>query len=242
MKFMLSPSFQSLFPYAQIGIFCCKLAKSPFNLKDDIQQNQSRLQSELLGEFSSADQLSDLLPILDWRSAYTKFGANPKMYIPTHEAFLKRLIKQKGWPSINPIVDAYLLNQARTRRPHGGYDLTKIKGDLLLDVSCGNEEFTSYDGKPDKTSQGEVVYRDKLRVLTRRWNYCDSVYGAIDEQTTSFVIITEYPSLPLESALIFNAISLLKRTYQDLFYCSEAWTFVVQGEKCNTIEFPEIFC
>ena len=115
----------------------------------------------------------------------------PKKKVPTLNAILKRA--EKGLPTISPIVDIYLAHELLYLFPLGGYDIERINGDINLRLSPGNEPFTAIGGKEEETYEGEIVYADSSKVLTRRWNYKDCEQAKITEATRNAVLMAEAP-------------------------------------------------
>jgi lysyl-tRNA synthetase class 2 len=81
----------------------------------------------------------------------------------------------------------------------GGFDLDKVDGDIHLRFSDGSENFTPL-GKSEKeqTYQGEIVYADNSRILTRRWNYRDADQTKITHTTKNLVMFLDAsPEIPI---------------------------------------------
>ncbi|MCB1057080.1 MAG: hypothetical protein KDD11_16380 [Acidobacteria bacterium] len=178
--------------------------------------------------------LTEQPPIAVWREAYRKFGAKPKKYAPTHEALAKRLLKDQGFPEINPIVDLYLANQTRFLLPHGGYDLRSVVGPLSLERSAGGESFVPIGGSAEEvTEAGEVIYKDQVSVLTRRWNYKDCDRTKITHATSSFVLMIEVPETTAALPSIDAAAETLARAFAEGFDGSfrfEVFRPAIQGD------------
>ena len=179
-------------------------------------------------------------PLLEaWRSAYTQFGINPKRQRPSAEALLRRFAKGSAVPRINTVVDLYLLSELKYLLPVGGYDTSRISGDLSLRTSPGGEEFTPIGAsKSEPTKQGEVVYADDAGVLTRCWNWRDADRAKITEETTSIVLCVE---LPLEveggAAALRSQIEQIGRDLER--YCGALVTVgLFTGDELASVELP----
>lgn len=179
-------------------------------------------------------------PLLEaWRAAYTQFGINPKRQRPSAEAVLRRFAKGSAVPRINTVVDLYLLSELKYLLPVGGYDTSRIVGDLSLRASPGGEDFTPIGGtKPEPTKEGEVVYADDAGVLTRCWNWRDADRAKITEETTRIVLCVE---LPLEVEGGATALrSQIEQIGADLErYCGAHVTVrVFTGDELVSVELP----
>lgn len=182
MKFKATDRFLSVFEQPVIATVTGQIHA----VRDSIEESIERLRRESLENLENRglepSSLSSYLNMDVWRKAYQRFGVKAKQHKPTHEALARRLLKGDGWPSINPVVDIYLTNQVAHLLPHGGYDRSSLSGDISLDISPGNEPFVALGGEEELTNEGEVVYRDEERILTRRWNYRDGHHTRIIEE------------------------------------------------------------
>ena len=201
MKFTINPEIFELFPHLRVGVVIgrgLKNGKRPEGLDKIIAENVKSLQEKVTG---AGKALMDFPAISQWRETYRQFGVSPKKYKPTAEALLKRLLKDNPCPNISTAVDAYLAVEPLFMLPVGGYDLDTIEGDIVLRRSKGDEEFTPLGGgDPQLTSEGEVIYSDDKRVLTRNWNYRDSDSTKITEESTAILLACEaaMPDIPTQ--------------------------------------------
>ena len=109
-----------------------------------------------------------------WRTAFRKFGANPKKTPCSVEALWKRLQKNGALPSIDPVVDLYNALSIRFGAPFGGEDAARYSGVPHLGLATGAEEFdTARDGVAviEHPEPGEAIWRDARGVTCRRWNW-----------------------------------------------------------------------
>jgi len=132
--------------------------------------------------------------IASWREMYRSFGTKPGDYRPSAEALVRRALKTGSLPSINTAVDAYNAVSVTHLMPMGGFDLDGVVGDIRLRFSLGGEEFTPLGSdKTEETYEGEVVYADDERILTRRWNYRDCDETKITGETRGVVLFIDGP-------------------------------------------------
>jgi DNA/RNA-binding domain of Phe-tRNA-synthetase-like protein len=195
MRFTITERFRRLFPRATIGVVRGEIAGIRPDGSLVIETMRREAQEGLRSLVPDQAALNAHPHIIAWRQAYQAFGARPKDHRPTHEALARRVIRGGELTAINPIVDVYLANQAVHLLPHGGYNADALTGDLVLDVSPGGERFEPLGGGDvEETFPGEVVYRDALRILTRRWNYRDCDATKITHGTRTFLLMIESPS------------------------------------------------
>jgi lysyl-tRNA synthetase class 2 len=111
----------------------------------------------------------------------------------------------------------------------GGFDLDKIEGDIELRLSTGNEKFLPLGASElEYTYDGEVVYADKVRILTRRWNYRDCDETKITLSTVNLILFIDgSPDIPFVT--IEKALEELKNNLGQL--CNGVYkTYIANSE------------
>ncbi len=198
----VATAVKNQFPKLQIAVITGELPATtpdPARTSAAINALRDTALRQLKTEAGRFEHLSQHPHVAAWRQAYASFGVKAKRHPPTHEALAKRLLKDQGWPEINPIVDIYLANQAQWLLPHGGYDSDYLSGDLCLRLAGSGLTFTALGSdEAEAVPEGEIIYTDEARVLTRRWNYRDCHATRIRAATQRFWLAIESP----DSALI----------------------------------------
>jgi DNA/RNA-binding domain of Phe-tRNA-synthetase-like protein len=166
--------------------------------------------------------------IASWRDAYKSFGVKPKKYRPTAEALIRRILKGGSIPTINTLVDSYLVVEAESYLPCGGYDLSKIDGNIYLRYSLGGEDFVplGHPHEVKKTRAKEIVYSDDTKILTRRWNYIDCDQAKITLNTTKTALFME----AVDERIPIEALEKAIKRLQELILMScggKILTFIV---------------
>lgn len=108
--------------------------------------------------------------------AFTKFGVDPTVSLPTHWALTKRVLEGGQIPDINPIVDLYNGMSVKYLTPFGGEDLDQVCGDFRLEVAKGGEKWIPIGSKKSKPCvAGELIWEDDFDVSTRvlNWRQCE---------------------------------------------------------------------
>lgn len=146
--------------------------------------------------------------LTSWRNAYRAFGTDPRANTPAAEALVRRLRKTGTLPNIWWLVDSYNLASVIHLLPMGGYDLSKIRGDISLTRARGDEHFVPLGrvGEVEHPRHGEVVYRDHEHILTRHWNHRDSETAALDNSTTSALFFCEAADAVIPDEALVQAI------------------------------------
>ncbi|GGV35013.1 B3/B4 domain-containing protein [Streptomyces spectabilis] len=132
--------------------------------------------------------------MVDWRAAYTAFGAKPSRTRNSAEALAKRALTDAGLPRINTLVDVYNAISVAHLIPVGGEDLDHIKGGMRLVRATGDEDFvTTAGGEPavEHPDAGEIVWCDDEGVTCRRWNWRQGPRTRLTERTVNAVFLLE---------------------------------------------------
>ena len=188
---------------------------------------------------NAQEQIGDQPPtkhphIASWRELYRSFGTKAGDYRPSAEALIRRCIKTGKLPHINNAVDLYNIVSVRHVIPMGGFDLDKVDGNIYLRFSQGDEEFIPLGpGTPETTYNGEVVYADDSRILTRRWNFRDAEATKITEETTNLVMFLDASSeIPVETVQL--ALAELESFYKK--YCGGEYSTSIASKEKTVID------
>jgi DNA/RNA-binding domain of Phe-tRNA-synthetase-like protein len=193
MKLVVADSIRAKYPDLRIGVAVAKNVNNS-TYKDGLEDNVKSAFSQFSNKFEDAKDIESQKNIVAWREIYRSFGINPKKKKPTAESLLARVLRSNYTPHISPAVDAYLCAETAHCLPIGGYDLECISGDIVLRFSSGNEDFFGVGAESaEVTNEGEVVYADDERILTRCWNYRDNDHSKIDDGTNMLALFSEAP-------------------------------------------------
>lgn len=128
-----------------------------------------------------------------WREAYRRFGARPKDHPSSIENLARRVLK--GWtvPHVNRLVDLYNALSLETLLPVGAEDLDAIVGDVELTIAGASEPAVRLLGEPEERSPrpGEVIYRDELGAICRRWNWKEAERTKLTASTRNALLVVE---------------------------------------------------
>ncbi|MGI8857760.1 MAG: B3/B4 domain-containing protein [Thermomicrobiales bacterium] len=199
LRFLVEPSFWSLFPAARIGVVIVRgvdntrHAEACASLLADAVAEAART----IGEADMATYPA----IVPWREAYRAFGVKPAKQRSSIENLLRSAVAGHV-RSINPLVDLYNSVSLRHFLPCGGEDLHAIAGDIRLTRAAGGEHFVPLGStEPQPPQPGEVIYRDDAGVICRAWNWREAERTKLTEKTIdAFLCIEALPPTD-ESAL-----------------------------------------
>lgn len=156
-----------------------------------LRHEEDRVRAALAGT-----QISEHPHIAPWRDAYRKFGAKPKDHPSSIENLARRVLKGQSVPHINPLVDLYNTISLRHLVPVGGEDLERVQGDVRLTLATDHEPPVHLLGEPEARppKPGEVIYKDDLGTLCRRWNWKEAERTKLTAATRhAFLVIEGLP-------------------------------------------------
>lgn len=221
MIFIISEQVFNDFEGLVIGVV---LAKGIDNKTDSLEVGALLLsiQNDLDNRFVGLESPSQHQNITPWRQAYKRFGADPHDYRCSSEALARRVLRGDKIGRINKLVDLYNYISLKYILPAGGEDLDKIQGDLVLGFAKGDERFIKLGGlENEPPTPGEVVYKDEIGVVCRRWNWREAERTKLTEETKNAVIVIEGLP-PISKNLIGEAIKELGELVSK--YCGDSIT------------------
>jgi len=191
MKFKIDNQIFEKFPKLNVGILVCKNINNE-GLSEEVI-NFIRIREKEINSQFTPETLSQNPKINVWREAYRSFGAKPKENKSSVESLYQGTFKDKGLRHINKIVDIYNYISLKHIVPVGGEDLDKVQGVINLAFAKENEPSVLLLG--DKESrpphEGEVIYKDEVSAICRRFNWREADRTKFTEETKNAVLITE---------------------------------------------------
>lgn len=192
------------FPEAVLGVITAHgidNTRGDASILGQLRREEARVREALAGV-----QVTEHPHIAPWREAYRKFGAKPKDHPSSIENLVRRVLRGQPLPSINPLVDLYNTVSLRHLVPAGGEDLDHIEGDVLLTTASANEPAVLLLGEAEARppKPGEVIYKDDLGAICRRWNWKEADRTKLTAATTrAFLVIEGLP--PVNRDLVARA-------------------------------------
>lgn len=205
MKLGIAPDVLALFPDALVGVVWvrgCDNTVQSAAIAALLRQAEAAAREAVAGVALTEDPR-----IACWREAYRAFGASPKKSPSSIENLLRRVAKGEAVRSINPLVDLYNAVSLERFLPAGGEDLDQVQGDVRL-CRAGEAEppvLLLGEAEARPPHPGEVIYRDDLSALCRRWNWKEADRTKLTAATRQALLVIEaLPPTPrphLEQAL-----------------------------------------
>lgn len=190
MSFYIEPSVIEKYPHLKVGVLIVKGIKnqgSRDTITKLVETTSDRVKKSYAGK-----EITKEPKILDWREAYKSFGYKPSSFRCSAEALLRRVIGDKGLPSINPVVNLYNMISVKYSLPAGADDLDKVSGAVRLAMAKGDEPFITLGSREeDRAKEGEIIYRDDQEVLCKAWNWRESDTSKITEESQNISLVIE---------------------------------------------------
>ena len=193
MKLTIGQDFLALFPEALIGVVrvhgCDNAAGAGAGqIEALLRQAEAGARTAFAGA-----ALAEEPRIACWRDAYRQFGASPKKSPSSIENLLRRVVKGEALRPINPLVDVYNAVSLARVLPAGGEDLARLEGDVVL-CRAGDAEppvLLLGEGEARPPHPGEVIYRDDVSAICRRWNWKEADRTKLTAATRHAVLVVE---------------------------------------------------
>ena len=213
MKFKINHKIFEKFPGLTVGVVICKNLDNNENQEE--VQKAIRKQENNIREKYNAETLSQTPKIDVWRKAYSAFGGKPKENKSSVENLYRWVLQGVNLKHINKLVDIYNLVSLKHTVPVGGEDIDKIQGDVILTIAEQNEPAVLLlgDKEPRPPHAGEVIYKDNISAICRRWNWREADRTKLTEETKNCFLIIE-GLLPVTEQEIENATKELKDLVQ----------------------------
>lgn len=190
MKFKINPKIFTDFDNPVIGVI---VVRGIDNKKDHPEiQKMLRTEENNLREKLKNIEVSEHPHIAPWRETYRKFGSKPRDFRCSTEALTRVVLRGSEVRKISTLVDLYNLISIKYILPVGAEDLDKMRGDLELTFAEGSENYTPLgEEENDPPQKGEVIYKDDIGVICRRWNWREGDRTKITKETKNAVVVLE---------------------------------------------------
>lgn len=191
MKFRIDNQVFEKFPGLNIGVIIAKgINNSVYTVEvqEKIRGEETRIKANFNTETLSQHPKIDI-----WRKTYSAFGAKPKENKSSVENLYRLVLNGISLRHINNLVDIYNFISLKHMLPVGGEDTEKIQGDVLLIFAVENEPpvLLLGDKEPRPPHPGEVIYKDNISAICRRWNWREADRTKFTEETKKCILVIE---------------------------------------------------
>ncbi len=217
MKFLISPEIFQKYSQLSVGVIVAKDLDNSKKL-EEVRKEIRKVETEIRNKYNTKT-LSQTPKIDIWRKAYSSFGAKPKENKCSVENLYRLVLQGAPLKHINSIVDIYNLISLKYMLPVGGEDTDKISGDIELTFAKSNDAPVLLLGDKDSRPphKGEVIYKDNISTVCRRWNWREADRTKLTETTKNAIIIIEN-LIPSENHTLISALDEMKKLLES--YCN----------------------
>ena len=170
MKFSIKKMVFDRFPDLNVGV----IVATNIHNKGEDEEIKKLLEEveELIKDEYDLSTLDKHELINPWRHAYKRFGSTPEKFHSSVERLMREVLVSGRLKTLNKIMDIINYISLKYIVPIGIDDLDEVIGDVEIAVSDGTETFIPIgDEKKNKPNKGEIIYKDDIEVLSRRWNW-----------------------------------------------------------------------
>ncbi len=186
----IAPEVMAQFPGLRIGVALIEAVQ--VGNSDDVQQTlMTKISDEIMTRYQGVN-IGSLERIQAYRAIYRAFGVDPSKRNPSAEGLLRRVVRGRGLPEINNVVDAYNLASVETQIPMAAYDADHLSLPLNLRFAAGGEQIEPIGGgDPQKIESGELIYADQERVICWDFNHRDAEFSKIGAGTRRVLLLVD---------------------------------------------------
>ena len=228
MKFKIDHKIFERFPGLIIGVVICKNLDNS-GTQEEVQKLIREQEDNIRTKYNT-ETLSQTPKIDVWRKTYSAFGAKPKENKSSVENLYRLVLQGVNLRHINKLVDIYNFISLKHMVPVGGEDIDKIEGDVVLTFAEPNEPTVLLlgDKEPRPPHAGEVIYKDNVSAICRRWNWREADRTKFTEETKNCFLVIE-GLLPVTKQGIEDATKELKELVQK--FCGGNITYQILDDK-----------
>lgn len=201
------------FPTLQLGVIIVNNAdnsKTHNEVADLLMTQRQRITTDVTEDTLKADP-----KITVWREVYRAFGSKPSEYRSSVENLPRMILKGRELKNGNTLVDLYNYISLKHTLPAGGEDCAKIDGPVKLTFATAMESTLKIlgDDKEEAPYEGEIIYKDKISAICRRWNWREADRTKLTSQTTDAILVLEALA-PVDRAQLEQALTELATLLQ----------------------------
>ncbi|ENQ3104955.1 hypothetical protein ACEOWJ_000887 [Bacillus cereus] len=186
----VTDAVKNLFPHLNIYYKDLYLNSKKTEMDNSIEILWKKQHDKWRGK--SKKDLLEFKNIYLYKEFFEYLGIDTKKYPPSVQNIIQRfLIKTEinKYPKINQIVDLVNLAAVSSLIPLGVFDLQKVKGEIILDVSKCNDKFLPLGAEEIiNLDPGTLILRDEEKVLSQ-FCYRDSEFQKITAHTAEIRVM-----------------------------------------------------
>ncbi|MCH2043409.1 MAG: hypothetical protein MK212_04660 [Saprospiraceae bacterium] len=165
------------------------LVKAKVKVKTTVEELSEQIEKtcqEIQQYYENTEAIRANTVIANTRKAYKALGKDPSRYRPSAEALLRRVVQGKGLYQINNVVDLLNTVSIQTGFSIGGYDLSKVEGEIELAVGQEDEPYAAI-GRGKLNIGCLPVLQDRLGTFGSPTS--DSQRTSVQNSTEDFLMV-----------------------------------------------------
>jgi len=224
--------FSDLHEKFVVGLIYCSNLDNSGN-PDDIHEMLRDVEELIRVNFTPVNLKSHKL-VSAWKAAVAHFGKKAKHYESNVELMMLDVLDGKDVKSQNKLVDLSNFMALKYIIPVGVTDAKKISKNLEFTLAKGTEKF-SMGRKSEKVEKGELILRNGVEVLSRKFDRRVSSKGVVDKKTKKALVRIEAlpPVSEAKMGRIVDEMAGLIRVF-----CGSKTKKVVLTKKKPSVNFP----
>lgn len=209
MKLIISDKIFETFPNTTIGAIIVNnisYKASDINPSGLLSEEEARIRASFQKETFTEHEAFQV-----WRKAYKEFGVKPSDAKSSVENLFRLILSGRDIRRISPLVDIYNFISLKHALPVGGEDLDSCVGNIELCFASENESKVKLlgDEKEEVPLKGEVIYKDSVSAICRRWNWREADRTKLTDETKNCILVIE-SLLPNGKEKVQNALDELQ--------------------------------
>lgn len=158
MQIILTPDLKKTYPES---IFGSLIVKEVPNKKEHkaLETRKRALERRIRGDKAVVKDFE----MIRYYNSY--FTAWKKTYTYPIEYQINTIRKGKHLPQVSVLVDSMFIAELNNMILTSGHDLDTIQGDLMFDISNGDEQYLTINGKEQDLKKGDIFLKDEEGIL-----------------------------------------------------------------------------
>ena len=159
----ISPAAKALFPNLSVGTLLIKNITNSY-LNDAMYDASRTLERELRTRYGTLTrkELNNTEVLGGYYSYYRKFSKTYHVLLQLESI----VSKGKQVPSVSPIVQSMFMGELKNHFLSSVHDYSFVEEPFRLDLSNGEELFTSFDGEKKTLKKEDLYIRDKKDIVS----------------------------------------------------------------------------
>lgn len=158
---VVDKSWQEAYPGAKLGVMVVDQVLSQSGCAA-LEDEKMKVITELRNRFGNKEELAQSFPFPVYRDYYKKYKKTYHVVKQVESV----AFKEKGIPSVTPVVEAMFMAELKNGLLTAGHDFQAIKNPLTLKAATGEEQYPSISGKLQPVKAHDMMLADGEGVIS----------------------------------------------------------------------------